>query len=66
MNGDGVVNAADASEILRHYASISSDGNGTIDSEYLPLADMDGDGSYNSADASDVLVYYSAVSTESK
>ena len=63
VNGDGVVNAADASEILRHYASISSDGNGTIDSEYLPLADMDGDGSYNSADASDVLVYYSAVST---
>lgn len=64
VNGDGLVDAVDATQVLIHYAHLSTDRNGTIDNDKLPLADYNDDGFIDSVDATAILIYYAKLSTE--
>lgn len=57
-DGNGIVNAIDASAVLTYYASRDSDTEGIIDEKYLENADYDGNGVINAIDASMILTYY--------
>ena len=48
MNNDGILNALDASEILKYAVGISAGAN-------LAVADLNGDGTVNASDAAAVL-----------
>ena len=50
VNGDGIVNAADATLILKHTVQLI-----TLDTEQLDRADVNGDGRVNAADATMIL-----------
>lgn len=65
VNMDGFVNAADATETLAHYASMSTGGGGTIPYSNQYLADMDKNHVIDSSDATLILVYYAELSTMS-
>ena len=58
VNGDGKVNAVDASYILSEYASTSTGHKPSFDPEKRKSADVNGDGAVNAVDASIVLSYY--------
>ncbi len=62
-NGDGFVNASDASLILADYSALSVGGEGIVLPEMRKYADFDGDGSVTAKDASGVLMRYSELST---
>lgn len=62
VNGDGVVDSADASEVLLIYAGAST-GGGDVPADIKDAADINGDGLVDSADASLILEYYAYVST---
>lgn len=64
-NSDGMVNASDATDVLKYYSSLSTGGD-VWASAKVRLADMDGDSKVDSTDASYILSYYSAVSTGSE
>lgn len=61
-NKDGMVNASDATEVLKYYSELSTGGN-VWANDKTKLADMDGDGMVDSSDASYILSYYSVAST---
>lgn len=61
-NGDYVINAADASDVLRTYAMLQTK-NGVISEEEMKKADVNKDGAIDSADASLILSYYAYAST---
>ncbi|MDE6539410.1 MAG: hypothetical protein K2K66_04405, partial [Ruminococcus sp.] len=63
INDDGRVDAVDASLVSIHYASLSTDGTGTIDENKLECADYNGDGKINAVDASEISIYYAKMST---
>ncbi len=56
INGDGAINASDASEILDYYSKISSGAAGNPD---ISAFDINKDGTVDSSDASVILSYYS-------
>jgi hypothetical protein len=58
VDGDGKVNAVDASYILSEYASTSTGHKPSFDPEKRRSADVNGDGAVNAVDASIVLSYY--------
>ena len=58
VDGDGKVNAVDASYILSEYASTSTGHKPSFDPEKRKSADVNGDGAVNAVDASIVLSYY--------
>jgi hypothetical protein len=62
VNGDGYVNAIDASYVLSAYAAYSTDKNILTDAQ-KKAADINEDGSINSVDASAILSYYCYIST---
>ncbi|HBB72478.1 MAG TPA: hypothetical protein DCZ71_07735, partial [Ruminococcus sp.] len=62
VNRDGIVDSADASELLKNYASVSTGGD-PIDEETLKISDVNFDGLADSSDASRILEYYSFIST---
>ena len=62
-NGDGVINAVDASTILTYYANISTNKAGGLDEAQKTAADVDKNGVINAVDASIVLSYYAYTST---
>ena len=62
VNSDGIVDSADASEVLMIYAQVST-GGGELSEEQKSVADINGDGLVDSADASLILEYYAYVST---
>ena len=64
-NSDGMVNASDATDVLKYYSSLSTGGD-VWASAKVRLADMDGDSKVDSTDASYILSYYSAVSMGSE
>lgn len=64
VNFDGLIDSIDASQVLEHYASISTDGDGTLAEESLYPADYNGDGWIDSVDASQILIYYAELSTK--
>ena len=63
INGDNLVDAVDATLVLIHYASKSTDGAGTIETEKLSVADYNGDGLIDAVDATAILTYYAEMST---
>ncbi|MCR4793725.1 MAG: hypothetical protein K5898_00820 [Ruminococcus sp.] len=63
VNNDGQINAIDASEVLKYYAMISTDKDGSFDANQKLAADADCDGFINSIDASFILAYYAYIST---
>ena len=63
MDGNGAVDATDASDVLEAYARLSTEGVSGLTPEQTVSADADGDGRLDSSDASLFLSYYSYVST---
>jgi|GEM_PF-4477481 len=63
FNGDGSVDAGDASEVLSLYALISTGGVAGPTDEQLSFGDVNSDGTVNASDASLILSYYSYVQT---
>ncbi|WP_455529034.1 dockerin type I domain-containing protein [Ruminococcus sp.] len=62
LNGDGILDASDASILLMRYAQYSI-GAATPTEEDLALSDVNKDGMIDAIDASWLLAYYAAVST---
>lgn len=68
VDGDGDIDAVDASKILSAYAAIATDQPSGFTPEQEAAADVDGNRSIDSVDASGVLAYYAfgATSDENK
>ena len=64
VNGDGLVDAVDATQVLIHYANLSTGGNGTIDADKLLVAEYNGDGLIDTVDAAAILIYYAEQSVK--
>ncbi len=64
VNGDGLVDAVDATQVLIHYANLSTGGNGTIETDKLPVAEYNGDGLVDTVDAAAILIYYAEQSVQ--
>lgn len=64
INGDGIIDANDASEILTYYTEISADTEKILNDRVKALSDVNSDGIVDSADASIILSFYSYISTE--
>ena len=62
LNGDGILDASDASILLKSYAQYSI-GAAVPTEEDLALSDVNKDGMIDAIDASWLLAYYAAVST---
>ena len=62
LNGDGVVDAVDASRLLSNYATYST-GIAVPTEEDIYVSDVNGDGMIDAIDASNVLAYYAFVSS---
>ena len=62
LNGDGILDATDASILLKSYAQYSI-GAAVPTEEDLALSDVNKDGMIDAIDASWLLAYYAAVST---
>lgn len=58
VNGDGIIDAVDASVVLSEYASISVGNTSTFSALQRSLADMNGDGIIDAVDASIILSIY--------
>ncbi len=63
MNGDGKVDAKDASAILVAYAKASTGEDDGLTDAQRAAGDVNGDGKVDAKDASAVLAYYALVST---
>lgn len=63
VNGDSLVNAVDASEVLSEYARTSTGGAPLFTDEQKLCGDIDKDGAINAIDASHILSYYAYRST---
>lgn len=61
-NGDYTVDADDASQILKHYAAVSSGKTDNWTENLEANCDIDSDGAVDAADASHVLGYYAYTS----
>ena len=59
VNGDGVIDSSDASDILADYAVTSSGGVSTLDKD---IADVNKDKQTDSSDSSLILAYYAYIS----
>lgn len=64
INGDGFVDAVDSSQVLMHYADLSTNGNGTISQDKLSVADYNEDGLIDAVDATAILIYYAEMATK--
>lgn len=63
VNGDGMIDSTDASDVLAEYSRIQTGAGATFTSAQVIAADVNMDGSIDSSDASKILAYYSDVST---
>ena len=62
VNGDGIIDAVDASNVLRYYAIISTDQEGGFTDDQKAAADVNKDGEVNAVDSSNILAYYAYAS----
>ena len=62
VNADMHIDANDASEVLRHYALISGDLEGSLDDYEQYIADVNSDGKVDAVDASQILRMYADLS----
>lgn len=63
VNGDGDINAIDASSTLQYYAYQATAPHFTQTDAFIVAADVDNNGVVNAVDASKILKYYSDVAT---
>ncbi|MDE5853695.1 MAG: N-acetylmuramoyl-L-alanine amidase [Ruminococcus sp.] len=63
VNGDKIINASDASCILKEYSIVSTGGETTFSDKLKKAADINSDDIIDSADASSILAFYSYLST---
>ena len=63
VDGNGKVNAADATEILKEYSRSSTGSSGTFDERQKKAGDIDKNGKIEAGDATSTLKYYSYLST---
>jgi hypothetical protein len=63
VNGDSVINAKDASEVLMAAAKIGTGNSSGLAPELEKVADVNSDGSINAKDANSILRYAAAVGT---
>lgn len=66
LNGDGLVDAVDASAVLSAYADISTGKTPELSAEQLKAADVNADNIVDAVDASNILSYYAYVATGGK
>ena len=62
-NGDGVINAVDASNVLSIYARISTTNGTKLTETERDCCDVNNDDSVNAIDASNILAYYTYTQT---
>lgn len=62
VNGDGIIDAVDASNVLRYYAVISTDQKSEFTDDQKTAADVNNDGEVNAVDSSNILAYYAYAS----
>ena len=62
-NGDGTIDARDASMVLVAYAKASTGKNDGFTEQQRKIADVNGDDNVDAKDASTILAYYALVST---
>lgn len=62
VNGDGMVDAVDASEVLAEYARLSAGEDRSFDETKFSAADVNLDGFTDAVDASNILSYYAYLS----
>ncbi|MBE6841089.1 MAG: hypothetical protein E7506_07620 [Ruminococcus sp.] len=62
VNGDGTIDAFDASLVLSEYAIVSTGGEGYLTEKQRKSADLNCDNSVDSLDASIILNYYAFIS----
>lgn len=65
-NGDGKINAVDASSALSIYAEVQSDKDKSYTADQLKHLDVDGSEAVTAVDASHILSYYAYTSTGGK
>lgn len=63
IDGNGIIDASDASSVLAAYAAVQSGGKSELDEKQLKAADVDGNDVVDASDASSILAYYSFVQT---
>ncbi|MBE6861452.1 MAG: hypothetical protein E7497_00935 [Ruminococcus sp.] len=63
IDGDGVINSSDASNVLTAYALIATGGDSPFTDEQMKAADVNNDGAVDSSDASSILAYYAYTAT---
>lgn len=63
VNGDGFIDAVDATSVLVEYAGNSTGGSGTFTERQKLSADVNDDGFIDAVDATQILVYYAQLST---
>ena len=63
IDGNGYINAIDASLVLQQYANDSTGSSFKQLDQFYEDADVNGDGIVNAADASAILKYYADEST---
>lgn len=63
VNGDGKVDASDASAVLAEYSRLSTAAEPTFSPEQAVVSDLNADGRTDSTDASRILGFYSLLST---
>lgn len=64
VDGNGYVDAVDASKVLSEYAHISSDMDSTFNEVQRKVADSNNDGFIDAVDASKILAFYAYISTD--
>lgn len=64
VNADGLINATDASDVLKHYSFASTSGFGLINGFMEDYADVNQDCMINANDASAILTIYAKLSTK--
>ena len=62
-DGDGAVNASDASMVLAEYALLATGGTPAFTEKQSEAADVNKDGSTDASDASSILGYYAYIAT---
>lgn len=63
INGDGIINATDSSNILKTYALLQTGQDIELTPAQIKAADINRDGRLDAKDATDALRYYSYLST---
>lgn len=58
VDGNGTVDASDASNVLAVYAAVQTGNKSALTSEIKKIADVDGNGIVDASDASTILAFY--------